>query len=805
MNHEPSPSLKGNILIVDDIPTNLQLLAQMLSEQGYKTRTAPDGKLALRSIKSIPPDLILLDIMMPTMDGYQVCQALKASPTTKDIPIIFISALNEVFDKVKAFEVGGVDYITKPFQEQEVLARVSNQIMQRQLFQQIQQQNKSLESEILERKRAQEETQFLLSTTFALAQTEDFEESIAVILRSCCEFINWDLGEAWIPNADQTLLVCSRAFYAKEPSLLEYINQSLPLTFNPNIGLPGRIWSSRQSEWLEDIFLEPYDAFRRHEIAEKVGLKAGFGVPILIDNQVVAILTFFNQKAIPYQPRLIKLINSIATQLGSFIQRKQAESRLKQQFQKEQLLNQLTQSIRSSLKLNTIFTTTVCEIATSLGVDYVAILQYFPEKQLWLNISEYRQSHDLQTALGREIADENNEIADRLKRSEIVQINEINTSVCESNKRFTQIYRGAWLLVPLKVDSSVWGSICAVKENPFYHWQAFEVELLCAVADSVAIAIKQAQIYEESQSYAQQLEAALSELKNTQAQLVQKANMASLGQLIAGIAHEINNPTNFIYGNLSSATQYAQELLHLIQLYQDYYPEPVAEIAKQLKTIELDFIVDDYPKLMNSIKEGASRIKQIVLSLRNFSRLGEQEYKEVDIHEGIDNTLIILQHKLRGTNNADEIEVIKNYSQLPKVTCYASQLNQVFMNLIANAIDALENQPSPRRITISTRMGIFESGSSLNTESVVIRIADNGAGMSDKVLDKIFDPFFSTKPIGSGTGLSLAISHNIVVEKHQGQISCISAIGQGTEFMIQIPVSDLPTGSQKPGFCQKTH
>ncbi|MEG4940307.1 response regulator [Microcoleus sp. F4-D5] len=437
MNYELTHVLKGNILIVDDIPANLQLLAQILSQQGYKTRTAPDGKLALRSIELIPPDLILLDIMMPGMDGYKVCQALKASPKTKDIPVIFISALNEVFDKVKAFEVGGRDYITKPFHEQEVLARVSNQIVQRQLFQQ-------------------------------------------------------------------------------------------------------------------------------------------------------------------------------------------------------------------------------------------------------------------------------------------------------------------------------------------------------------------------TQSYAQQLEQTLTQLKKTQSQLIQKEKMASLGQLVAGIAHEINNPVNFIYGNIALAADYARDLLHLVELYRHYYPHPVAEIIGKLDEIQPEFIAEDYPKLLNSMTEGASRISEIVMSLRNFSRLGEQKYKPVNIHEGIDNTLVILEHRLKGSNQKDEIEVIKHYSQLPKVTCYASQLNQVFMNVLTNAIDALENQPSPRTITISTSLS-SESAPALqnqdskvatqNYKSVVINIADNGCGMSEDVRHQIFDPFFTTKPVGRGTGLGLAISHDIVVEKHRGQISCVSAPGRGTELILQIPIS----------------
>lgn len=789
MNHQTPHFFKGNILIVDDISTNLQLLAQILSEQGYKTRTAPNGQLALRSIDLTPPDLILLDIMMPAMDGYQVCQALKSSPKTKDIPVIFISALNEVFDKVKAFEVGGVDYITKPFHDQEVLARVSNQLIQRRLFQKIKQQNENLESEIQDRKVAQEEANFLLHTTFAMAETKDFEESISLMLRLCCDFINWDLAEAWIPSADGSYLNCSPNSYAKRPDLLDYINQSLLIKFAGNVGLPGRIWSSKKPEWLEDISIAPDEIFVRNQIAEQAGLKSCFGVPILVENRVIAILTFFNTTAILCQVRIMELMKALATQLGSILQKKLAEERLKQQFQKEQLLNQLTQSIRCSLNLNTIFATAVREIALSLGVDRVAIVKYVQERKLWINISEYYDSSVLETSLGLETSEDNNEISERLKHSEIVKIDDVNTCSEEIKQRLTQLSLGAWLFVPLKVDSQVWGSICVVKENRAYYWQAFEVELLCAVASSVAIAIKQAQIYEEIQSYAQQLEETLTELKNTQSQLVQKAKMASLGQLVAGVAHEINNPVNFIYGNITVAMDYARDLLALVTLYRQNYPQPGPEIVKVLDGIDPDFIADDYPKLLKSMKEGASRISKIVLSLRNFSRLDEKEYKLVDIHEGIDNTLLILQHLINGSNNGKEIEIIKDYSPLPKFTCYASQLNQVFMNLIANAIDALQTKPSLRRITISTKMDSCQSNSPISYGGIVIRITDNGHGMSEEVRSKIFDPFFTTKPVGSGIGLGLSICHNIVVEKHRGQISCISAPGEGTEFIVQIPIN----------------
>jgi PAS domain S-box-containing protein len=290
---------------------------------------------------------------------------------------------------------------------------------------------------------------------------------------------------------------------------------------------------------------------------------------------------------------------------------------------------------------------------------------------------------------------------------------------------------------------------------------------------------------------ARALEQTLRELKSTQAQLIQAAKMSSLGQMIAGIAHEINNPTSFIYCNLNPARSYFQDLLRLIQIYQQNYPNPTPEIQQITEEIDLDFLVEDLSKLMDSIQVGAERIQQIVLSLQSFSRLDKSQLKTVDIHQGIDNTLLILQPLLRAVGNRPAIKVIKDYGQLPHITCYANELNQVFMNLLSNAIDALLTQPAPRVITIRTEV-ITSCSTSGSTQFVVIRIADNGSGMSEAVLHQIFDPFFTTKPVGSGTGLGLSISYQIVVEKHQGQLSCISALGQGTEFIVEIPVRPLP-------------
>jgi len=325
------------------------------------------------------------------------------------------------------------------------------------------------------------------------------------------------------------------------------------------------------------------------------------------------------------------------------------------------------------------------------------------------------------------------------------------------------------------------------------------LEVLRLLSSQVAISLENALLYNSVEQKVQErtqelneknerLEQTLRELKLTQAQLIQTEKMSSLGQMVAGVAHEINNPVSFIYGNLNPASEYVRDLLKLIELYQEHYPEPADEILEEIETIELEFLSEDLQKLLDSMKVGAERIRDIVLSLRNFSRLDEAQMKSVDIHQGIDSTVMLLQPRLRKEGGRLGIEVIKNYSTLPLITCYASQLNQVFMNILTNAIDALlvardcpENSHKQPTITISTEV--------TDRKSAIIRIADNGPGMRTEVLHKIFDPFFTTKPVGSGTGLGLSISHSIVVSSHGGKLTCVSAPGEGSEFIIEIPIA----------------
>jgi signal transduction histidine kinase len=296
--------------------------------------------------------------------------------------------------------------------------------------------------------------------------------------------------------------------------------------------------------------------------------------------------------------------------------------------------------------------------------------------------------------------------------------------------------------------------------------------------------------HQQSEGKAMDLTQALRELQLAQTQLVHSEKMASLGQLVAGIAHEINNPVNFIHGNLNYANDYTQNLLRLIQLYQQHYPNPDPEVRAEAETIDIEFLQKDLPKLMASMKMGTTRIREIVLSLRNFSRMDESEFKTVDIHDGIDSTLMILQHRLKADTERPEIQVIKNYGDLPLVECYPGLLNQVFMNILANAIDALdeasttqtsgEAENNPSAITICTAV--------IDSQWVKIAIADNGIGMPDRVKQQIFDPFFTTKPVGKGTGMGMSISYQIVTKKHGGKLECFSTPGIRTEFVIRVPV-----------------
>lgn len=457
-------SFSGNtILIVDDNPTNLGVIFNVLDEAGLEVLVAQDGESALQKIEYIIPDLILLDIMMPGIDGFETCSRIKNNPLTSDIPIIFMTALGNTDHKVKGLGLGAVDYITKPFQKEEVLARMKVHLELRNLTKVLANKNQLLEEKIQEKTR--------------------LEES------------------------------------------LKNLNQEL-------------------------------------------------------------------------------------------------------------------------------------------------------ETRVEARTSELKQ--------------------------------------------------------------------------------------------------------------------ALKNLQQAQLQLIQSEKMSTLGQLVAGVAHEINNPVGFMYGNINHAENYIQDLLKIFKLYQEQIPSPNPAITNLAEEVDLDYLLEDLPQVISSMKVGVERIRQISVSLRTFSRTDSTSKLETNLHEGIDSALLILKYRLKGNEKVLPIEVIKDYGDLPLVPCYPGQINQVFTNIIANAIDALEDAYLKRNIEeikANSRQIVICTEVDPSQNSAIIRIKDNGLGMSEEIRDRIFDYLFTTKPPEKGTGLGLSISYQIIVEQHHGQLSCISQEGLGTEFVIKIPLN----------------
>ena len=539
-------------------------------------------------------------------------------------------------------------------------------------------------------------------------------------------------------------------------------------------------------------------------------LESYIGMPVTVGGSVYGTLSFFSLKVRqkPFTVGDKELLKLMAQWLGAEIERQQteegvreSEAKFRELAQKEALLNQLASQIRRSLDLNTILETAVHEIRNLLQIDRCFFLWYRPDAAtpVWEVVTEAKTSM-FPSLIGHGIPLTTfGPLTVRIFNKEITRVESAKTLTDPlERKLFFSIGYTALLALPIHTTSGEIGVVSCGHSSGSRPWRDSEVELLQAVADQIAIAIDQAQLLHQShtatdkaQEQAAKLEKALGELRETQTQLVQSEKMSSLGQLVAGIAHEINNPVSFIYGNLSYVKQYAEDLLTLVQRYQEHYPHS-AEIQSLAEEIDLDFIREDLPKILTSMRIGTERISQIVLSLRNFSRIDEAERKWVDIHSGLDNTLLILAHRLKARQpECTDIQVIKDYGNLPNVQCYPGQLNQVFMNILSNAIEAIDEynkerflediRKHPNTIWICTQV-------LPDSNQVVVLIGDNGPGMTQEVSQRLFEPFFTTKPVGSGTGLGLSISYQIVVEKHRGQMQCISAPGCGTAFLIYLPI-----------------
>ena len=519
------------------------------------------------------------------------------------------------------------------------------------------------------------------------------------------------------------------------------------------------------------------------QILEKFQVRANMVAPLLKKGELWGLLCIHQCNAPRYwQPSEVEFASQIAEQLGVALKQdsylKQVQMQVVQlaeaterekAMERQELLAATIDKIRQSLDIKTIFRTTTHAVRELLEVERVAI---------------YRFNSDWS---GKFVADS---FKDGWKP--VAQAQPMIIETFEDTDDDNELPRNE-TFVPIREGEKLWGLLVAYQNSQPRYWKEEEINLLAQVGVQLGIAIQQAELLEQTKRQTLELTQALQELKHTQTRLIQGEKMAGLGQLLAGVAHEINNPVSFIFGNLIHLNEYTQELLNVVKLYREN-SSLLPTVQEQIDKNDLDFLIEDLPKTLDSMKVGTERIREIVLSLRNFSRTDEAELKPVDIHHGLDSTLLILGHRLKNNNERPAIEIVKKYATLPLLECYPAQLNQVFMNLLSNSIDALEEKfktIQQRYLNLSKRCPIIPLTIWITTQAVnkqiLIRIADNGLGIPEEVRSRIFDPFFTTKAPGKGTGLGLSISHQIVVEKHHGQMKCSSKPGEGTEFLIEIP------------------
>ncbi|AKG21775.1 GAF domain-containing sensor histidine kinase [Calothrix sp. 336/3] len=698
--------------------------------------------------------------------------------------------------------------------EQELAIEVGKQfasaIQQYELYQQVHQLNSNLETQVKERTQelqlAVEQQRLLFEIVVKIRQSLDLDSIFLATASELRQFLSADrvVVYRFIPESE-----LDAGEIVAEDVLPEYVS-AIALKIQDNcfkqkyleLGKQGKVRAIADiyNAGLTDCHVK---------MLEKLQVRANLIIPLTEGDELWGLLCIHQcDRPRIWEETEINFVSQIATQLSVAIEQadllKQTQQKtleIEQANEQQRILFDVVAKMRTSLDLEQIFNTMSQEVRKALDTDRVAVFRFDPAAAY--NYGEFIAedvSLDFPSALAAKIKDHcfGENYAQKYSIGRVCVTHDIYKAGFQDChiailERFA-VY--ASIIAPIMKGEQLWGLLCIHECGQPRQWLESEIQFATQIATQLSVALEQGDLLAQSQLQAEQVAQTLQDLQQMQTKLIQNEKMSSLGQLVAGIAHEINNPVNFIYGNINHATQYTEDLLGMLDLYQQQCSHTSEEIIERADTIDLEFIIEDLPKMLSSMKVGTERIRHIVLSLRNFSRLDEAEMKAVDIHEGIDSTLLILKHRIKSKPDSSSIEIIKNYGQLPLVECYAGQLNQVFMNVISNAIDALEayqdslpeSEHHHSKIVITTSLSPQNTASDNPRKNVIIQISDNGAGIPENIISRIFDPFFTTKQVGKGTGLGLSISYQIVVEKHGGVFQCKSQPGKGTDFWIEIPL-----------------